>query len=326
MPAFKGIQGDSQDSMSLPATGGCLYGKQPMRTPMPYRWLWALTCLAGLLQAGAVSATAGLPAAGAGRATGRPGAPGDVSPSITLLATAPVRLVSPAAEAELVGGSQAWLDWEPLAPPPPAGAGPATVRRSAGPAGFEEWEAFLSLDGGGHYTFRVTPHLGSDLHRFAWAVPDVPSADARLLLRFGDERHERAWKVERRFRIVPGADAGVSQLALGAALPVTRALAPGEAPLPGEGGVVSWVEGTRQGAVRRQVAYGPPAVVELDLPAPCRAAALAAVEAAKSSIRPGPQRQQAELTPAPAPLLPGAALQSLTPPIEPLLATRRRNE
>jgi hypothetical protein len=296
---------------------------------MPRRLLWALICLAGLFQAAAASATVALPAAGAGPAADRPGTPEQVPPSITPVHAAPVRLIAPASADVLVGGSQAWLDWEPPAPPRPTGAGPADLR-SAGPAGFEEWEAFLSLDGGRHYTFRLTPHLDSGLRRFAWAVPDVPSSDVRLLLRFGDERHERAWKVDRHFRIVPGAaggvPAGLPALALGGAAPVMSALAPGEAPLPGESGVVSWVEGTRQGGARRQVTYSPPAVSGLDLPALRRAVAVAAVEAVTAPIG-QPLRQDTGLSPAPEPALPGSALQSMTPPpIEPLLAARRRNE
>lgn len=270
----------------------------------------AWLCQAGSLAAAAIAASP---------ATARLAGP----PVIATAVAAPVRLLSPVADAVLVGGTEAWLAWEPLGPPGPA-------RSAVTPGAFEEWEAFLSLDGGRHYTLRITPHLGRDLQRFAWSVPPIPSADARLLLRFGDERRERAWQVDRRFRIVPGAagepvPAGLG-LATGELLAAALALAPGEAPLPGEAGVVSWVEGTRQGGARRQVAYWPPALSGLDLPALSRAASLAATVTTLAPLGP-PRRHAAEIEPAAA-AQPPAADRSGAPlrPIEPLLMTRRRNE
>src|SRR5690242_19787531 len=90
---------------------------------------------------------------------------------------APVRLAAPAPEAILQAGGMAEIAWEPL-------AGLARI----GP--FEEWEAFLSLDGGKTYPLRITPHLDRDLRRVQWRVPPVPADDARLLLRFGNEGRE----------------------------------------------------------------------------------------------------------------------------------------
>src|SRR5215211_1242009 len=84
------------------------------------------------------------------------------------------RLVSPAAGDELAAGSIATIEWEGLALPEHV----------------EEWEAFLSLDGGRTWPVRVTPHLENGLQRFSFRVPAFPSSDARLLLRFGDEREE----------------------------------------------------------------------------------------------------------------------------------------
>jgi hypothetical protein len=251
-----------------------------------------LLALAWLCQAGPLLA-AGEPAGGL-----------LAHPIISPAIEPPVRLVEPGQETDLVGGSQAALAWEPLEPL--ARLGP-----------IEEWEAFLSLDGGRHYTIRITPHLNRALHSFAWSVPAVPSADARILLRFGDERRERAWQVGRRFRILaaPG----------GELIPAATALEPGEAPLPGEPGVVSWVEGTRQGGAQRQVAYrAPPTLSGLDLPALSRLASLVATEATTAPAAP-PRRQPAVAEPdAPAPAADPRAAPP--PPVEPLLMTQRRNE
>jgi hypothetical protein len=260
--------------------------------------------LAWLCQAAAPLAAS---VAGPAAPAERPGGPPAVAPAVA----APVRLVSPASDTVLVGGTQAWLAWEPLGPLAPSGS-------LGRPGAFEEWEAFLSLDGGRHYTLRITPHLGRDLHHFAWSVPSIPTADARLLLRFGDERHERAWQVDRRLRIVA--------TAAGELLPAALALAPGEAPLPGEAGVVSWVEGTRQGTARRQVGFCPPALSGLDLPALSRAASLAATETTLAPLGP-PRKEAAEIEPGPPPPpSAGAPRGAPPPPIEPLLMTQRRNE
>ena len=94
----------------------------------------------------------------------------------------------PAADTALVAGGDAEIAWEPL-------ASFATLGK------VEEWEAFLSLDGGATYPFRLTPHLDQDLRRFRWRVPAAPSADARLLFRFGDERREVAVVLPQRFAI-----------------------------------------------------------------------------------------------------------------------------
>ncbi len=258
------------------------------------RWLAALACLC---QAGPLLAAsaAGVP----------PSSP--LSPAISPAATAPVRLVAPSREDTLVGGTQAALAWEPLAP-----------LDRLGPA--EEWEAFLSLDGGRHYTLRITPHLSRSLHSVLWSVPAAPSADVRILLRFGDERREHTWTVTQRFRIVAAPDGG------GETLPEAHAVEPGEAPLPGEPGVVSWVEGTRQDAARRRVAYSAPATLSgLDLPVLSRGAVMAAIRTVTTSPAP-PRRQWTAAEPAPP--APAADLQAAPPPppVDPLSMTQRRNE
>ena len=148
----------------------------------------------------------------------------------------PVRLVSPQAGATLTAGSTVELEWAPL----------AELR------GAEEWEAFLSLDGGKTYPLRVTPHLDLDLRRVQWRVPAVSTPSARLLLRFGDERDEKELELPHRFAIVPAAvPPPAADLALARVAPSR-----GEPARPGHSGVVSWVEGSRRGGSLRQVVAG----------------------------------------------------------------------
>lgn len=147
-------------------------------------------------------------------------------------AGAPVRLVAPRAGATLAAGSMAELEWAPAGP-------------FAGLSQVEEWEAFLSVDGGATYPVRITPHLDQDLRRIRFQVPPVPTADARILLRFGDERRETAVELPGRFAI----EASPVQTFLLA----HRAAIPGEPAFPGQAGVVAWVEGSRRGGSLRQV-------------------------------------------------------------------------
>ena len=145
----------------------------------------------------------------------------------------PVRLVSPQPGATLFAGSEAELEWAPLVPL----------------VGVEEWEAFLSLDGGRTYPVRITPHLDQDLRRVRWQVPGLPTSHARLLLRVGDEHQETAFELPQRFSIVPAS-------VLEPAFPLaTIAPAAGGPALPGHPGVIAWVEGSRRGgSIRQRVA------------------------------------------------------------------------
>ncbi|HEV8434699.1 MAG TPA: hypothetical protein VGR95_14900 [Thermoanaerobaculia bacterium] len=77
----------------------------------------------------------------------------------------------------------------------------AVIAVGALPAGAEEWEAFLSADGGAHYAVRITPHLDASIHSYCFRVPNVATRDARILLRTGDEVHERIVMVPRSFTI-----------------------------------------------------------------------------------------------------------------------------
>lgn len=189
-----------------------------------------------------------------------------------------VRLVSPQPGATLLAGSEAELEWEALGSLP----------------GVEEWEAFLSLDGGRTYPIRITPHLDQDLRRVRWRVPALPTSDARLLLRLGDEHRETPVELPQRFSIaataVPEPAFPLAAVAPGA----------GEPALPGQPGVVAWVEGSRRGGSVRQVV------------APERLALRAAFQLPQSHSEPAILTSQEE---APAdPLSPSASTATLALP------------
>jgi hypothetical protein len=135
------------------------------------------------------------------------------------------RLLAPADGATLRGGSFAELRWS-------AAQLPASV---------EEWEAFLSIDGGKYYAFRVTPHLDIDLRRFTFIVPNVDAGDARILIRIGDEVRETHFEARGSFAIVR--DPGAEQL-----FPRLLQFGRGEAARDGDPEVLAWAEGARNGA------------------------------------------------------------------------------
>jgi hypothetical protein len=137
-------------------------------------------------------------------------------------------LVAPVPGHQLTAGSLAVIEWE--GQPPLAEA--------------EEWEAFLSLDGGRTHPLRITPHLDLAIRRFTFRVPSFPTRDARVLLRFGDERREVEVAPPHRFAIVPG---------LGVSPTSWISLSKGERARPGDDGVVFWVEGARDGSGLREV-------------------------------------------------------------------------
>lgn len=150
-------------------------------------------------------------------------------------AAAAVRLLAPADGAVLAGGSSASFAWEPGTDMDLAGA--------------HEWEAFLSLDGGGTWPIRITPHLDIALRRVSFPVPALPSADVRFLLRVGDEDDEVAYSVPGGFSIAgdPGDLLPSAVLRYGA----------GETALAGDEGVVGWVEGSPRGTELRNVVAMP---------------------------------------------------------------------
>jgi len=108
-----------------------------------------------------------------------------------------------------------------------------TLRIASVPDGTEEWEAFLSVDGGLTFPVRITPHLPVAERDFSWIVPPLPTSDARIRLRFGIRGEEREIAAAQRFAIgvLPGAASlGASGTTLGAS------------PAPGEEDTLAWVE------------------------------------------------------------------------------------
>lgn len=144
------------------------------------------------------------------------------------------RLLSPADAAELTAGSFATIEWEGLDLPP----------------GAHEWEAFLSLDGGLTWPLRITPHLDLSIRRFRFRVPGFPTRNARLLLRFGDEKREVGMEAPQRFAISGDLRAWSP--------PPGRVLRRGEKAKKSGRGTVIWVEGSREGGdLREVVAWSP---------------------------------------------------------------------
>ncbi len=108
--------------------------------------------------------------------------------AIVLLAVpafAGITLLAPRTGDRLEGGSDATLKWAADVLPPDAA----------------EWEAFLSVNGGGYYAVRITPHLDADIRSFTWHVPNIATTRARLMLRIGDETHERIIALPETFTI-----------------------------------------------------------------------------------------------------------------------------
>jgi hypothetical protein len=106
----------------------------------------------------------------------------------------------------------------------------------------EEWEAFLSADGGRYYGYRITPHIDLAQRRFTFEVPNVGTNDARILIRAGDERREVEIELPVRFSIRQDR---VRTFASGPSTVVDDER--GEAARPGEPGVIGWIDGDRDG-------------------------------------------------------------------------------
>jgi len=147
--------------------------------------------------------------------------------AVAVQAAPSVELIAPRAGTVLEGGSETTLTWS----------------ASSLPAHAEEWEAFLSFDGGRYYAARITPHLDAGRRSFRWRVPNVAASDVRILLRVGDERQERAIEFPETFRIV----ARVVSLDI-AEVHASLTEAAGESALPAAPPVVEWVSGDRRGA------------------------------------------------------------------------------
>lgn len=138
---------------------------------------------------------------------------------------------APRAGETLHGGSFAQLTWS---------AGPL-------PANAEEWEAFLSIDGGAHYAFRITPHLNLSLRSVTWVVPNVDARDAKILIRVGDEKHERHFE--------PGFSFAIMRDSSDSSPPMTIVAKSGEAARDGDDPVVAWSEGDRAATRIAQVVH-----------------------------------------------------------------------
>lgn len=89
-------------------------------------------------------------------------------------------------------------------------------------AGVDEWEAYLSLDGGRSYFLRLTPDMRPDVREVVWRVPDLRADDVRLFLHMGGRDFEKSMELPARLRFL-GSEAPARQVA-------SRALHEGEAP------------------------------------------------------------------------------------------------
>lgn len=195
------------------------------------------------------------------------------------------RLVAPVAGHELTAGSLAVVEWEGRPP----------IEKA------EEWEAFLSLDGGRTHPLRITPHLDLTIRRFTFRVPAFPTRDARFLLRFGDERREVEVETPHRFTIV----AGPGVVSSGSRISLSR----GERARPEDEGVVFWVEGARDGSGLREVVAEEVSLafesvetghlpwMPLLVPAPQRASLAAPAVPSETQRTPPPRRTEAGPSP-----------------------------
>jgi hypothetical protein len=209
-----------------------------------------------------------------------------------------LRLVAPASGATLRGGSFAEVRWS----------------AAKLPASAEEWEAFLSIDGGKYYAFRVTPHLDINLQRFAFVVPNVDTRNARILIRTGNERRETLFESPATFSIAR--DAKAEEV-----LPRLLHLGRGEAAREGDPAVLWWISGARNGADLAQQS-------STTLPRSLRRAAKAGDDAPAVLLTPAAKRA-ASVAIAYAPLRTFAQLATrnaqLDRSVDLLLVCRRRN-
>lgn len=140
-----------------------------------------------------------------------------------------VRLIEPAGTRELEAGSHSFISWQ----------------AENVPDNVDEWEAFLSADGGRTYPVRVTPHLDASIHRFRWSVPAAPTRTLTIMLRFGDERHEQRFVFPLATHI-----AGAAPHDLPRPVEVEKR---GESATEDGEGAGAWVEGNRDGTLLREV-------------------------------------------------------------------------
>lgn len=136
-------------------------------------------------------------------------------------------LHAPAEGQALRGGTQATVSWS----------------AESLPRFVEEWEAFLSVDGGKYYAYRITPHLDLDRQQFTFEVPNVETEQARILIRAGDERREIELESPQTFAIRRDP---IRALATAPLEVVDEER--GEPARAGDRGVVEWIDGNRDGS------------------------------------------------------------------------------
>lgn len=83
----------------------------------------------------------------------------------------------------------------------------AAIRWRGLPAGAEEAELLLSLDGGQHFSVRLTESLSPESGFYEWVVPNLSTRHARLALRVGVEGREEISLESEPFEIEPGRSA-----------------------------------------------------------------------------------------------------------------------
>jgi hypothetical protein len=217
-----------------------------------------------------------------------------------------VRWLEPAAGRTLSAGGTVRFAWEP---------GPAFGALGA----VEEWEIFVSYDGGVTWPIRLTPHLDVRTRHRTVRLPAPASAEARVLLRVGDERVEHEVELPGRHRIEPrrpGA-ADLFEVAVATRRGGERARRDG-AP------VVRWSEGPRDGRSARWH-------VSTAAGSGWTPARLAAPPASRAALAPRPLLAALPASGASLPTPPAASNPDRTadPPvasISPLARTCRRNE
>jgi hypothetical protein len=101
------------------------------------------------------------------------------------------------------------------APPPARHLAPGesvAIAWSDLPAGVEELEVLLSLDGGRSYPVRLTPSMDPRRAVFEWVVPNLPAACARVRLRVGIGGREIESEASPPFEIGRAVDAPIAPL------------------------------------------------------------------------------------------------------------------
>jgi hypothetical protein len=128
----------------------------------------------------------------------------------TPFASSPALLVGSHAGAAVAAGARASVAWSGL------------------PAGVDELELLLSVDGGRSYPIRLTPQLDPASGTLLWDVPNLPSGEARLRVRYGIDHREFDGPQSAPFAISGASGRPVAPLEVR-----EGELWPGKVPLPG---------------------------------------------------------------------------------------------